>query len=447
MTHAAQEAQRQRDMFAKKPTESFQNLTQIARTQSVGLLTQLMNPNPEIFPVGHPYRRGYSSSEIKGVGDGGRAFRPPLMDMKATRTHNPQDNKSDERHLPSRPEVKHRKSSSPSLHSRTTAAFSPPARALNMHTSKSTAAMPVSSQVLAGSVSTHTTVNGTSMERTINGNHSSGGYRPKGPPQDQELEDESGSEGESGSGIQLSRSVAQQKLKALAERRGIITHGTATTSQKPQLGDEGDVPDWAKVSQPRPPTRTRSHDQYPQSQAPDHNVNRRSLNALHLNQMITSTANHHPLPIPVGHPYNLPPPAPPSTPRTTRRLMLSTELSESLRRNLLWERQVSKVNLAAAVRRTASSGNRQSLLGGVQPLTTAPKMVQLLPKGTMAYPNPGSPVRPGQRDGDIKERQANGGAGDPGPPPVYDENESEQRRRMAMARNRSWANDYHFAGW
>ena len=52
LTQAAQEAQRQRDMFAKKPTESFQNLTQLARTQSVGLLTQLMNPDPEIFPVG-----------------------------------------------------------------------------------------------------------------------------------------------------------------------------------------------------------------------------------------------------------------------------------------------------------------------------------------------------------------------------------------------------------
>lgn len=34
--------------------------------------------------------------------------------------------------------------------------------------------------------------------------------------------------------------------------------------------------------------------------------------------------------------------APPQTPRTTRRAMLSTELSESLRKNLLWERQTRK---------------------------------------------------------------------------------------------------------
>jgi hypothetical protein len=37
----------------------------------VGLLTQLLNPNPEMFPVGHSYRKGNSSSEIRGVG--GRA--------------------------------------------------------------------------------------------------------------------------------------------------------------------------------------------------------------------------------------------------------------------------------------------------------------------------------------------------------------------------------------
>ena len=47
-------------------------------------------------------------------------------------------------------------------------------------------------------------------------------------------------------------------------------------------------------------------------------------------------------PIPLTYPYNLPAPIPPMTPRTTRRRMLSTELSESLRRNLLWERQVSR---------------------------------------------------------------------------------------------------------
>ena len=392
------------------------------------------------------------------------------MDVKATKTDNTQDKKLDNRPPPSHPEATvHRKLSSSAVHSRATIALSPPARTLSMQQTKSTVAMPVSSQVQTGSVShtvegtAHGAVDGfgvTNIKMVVNSHRSSGGYRPKGRPHDQELEDESGSEAEFG--IQVSKSVAQQKLKALAERRGIVTHGNqstngdgADTSQKKQLGDENDVPHWAKVSRPQLPTRTRSQDQYPQSQAPDPNANRRSLNTFHFSQMITSTPSH-PTPIPVGHPYNLPPPAPPSTPRTTRRLMLSTELSESLRRNLLWERQVSKVNLAAAVRRTASSGgSRHSRLGGVQPLTTAPNMVQLLPKGTLTHPNPGSPVtsvRPeqegGKGDGGIKkERRTSGGTGDHPGPSVHDENEKEQKRRLAMARNRSWANDYHFAGW
>lgn len=463
----------------------------------MGLLTQLMNPNPEIFPVGHPYRRGYSSSEIRGGGGGGGANGggregvrdrevkqlQPLTDVKATKMDNVQDGRPDP--LPSRPEPTHRKSSSSTAgggalgHSRATAALSPPARTLSMQMTKSTAAMPVSSQVQVGTMSANTSkaaaggghgvANGfgmLNMKITVNSGHSSGGYRPKGPPKDQELEDESGSEPESGGGIQVSKSVAQEKLKALAERRGIVTHGhrlTTTandggaaigTDQRKQLGDEGDVPHWAKVSQPRQPTRTRSQDQYQQGQAPNYNANRRSLNDVHFSQMNGSTSNH-PTPIPVGHPYNLPPPAPPSTPRTTRRLMLSTELSESLRRNLLWERQVSKVNLAAAVRRTASGGGtRHSALGGVQPLTTAPNMVQLHPKGTTLHLDSESSANTkqggseGGGGGSKKERRASGGSIATGArPAAYDDNEREKRKKLAMARNRSWANDYHYSGW
>lgn len=49
--------------------------------------------------------------------------------------------------------------------------------------------------------------------------------------------------------------------------------------------------------------------------------------------------------------------APPQTPRTTRRAMLATELSESLRRNLLWERQTrNKVMGGAAPRRPVGPG-------------------------------------------------------------------------------------------
>ena len=99
------------------------------------------------------------------------------------------------------------------------------------------------------------------------------------------------------------------------------------------------------------------------------------------------------------------------TPRTTRRQMLSTELSESLRRNLLWERQVSKINM---VRNTT---RRQGVLGnGLRPLTAV---------------HGSEPQGEGQG-------QAGSEAGD---------RDREERRRAAMARNRSWADDYHYAGW
>ncbi|KAJ3491526.1 hypothetical protein NLI96_g656 [Meripilus lineatus] len=52
LKQAAEEAQRQREMFVKVPKRSYSNLN---RTQS-GLLSQLLNPNPAAFPPNHPYR-------------------------------------------------------------------------------------------------------------------------------------------------------------------------------------------------------------------------------------------------------------------------------------------------------------------------------------------------------------------------------------------------------
>ncbi|POY72498.1 hypothetical protein BMF94_4324 [Rhodotorula taiwanensis] len=50
--------------------------------------------------------------------------------------------------------------------------------------------------------------------------------------------------------------------------------------------------------------------------------------------------------------------APPQTPRTTRRAMLATELSESLRRNLLWERQTRNKVLGGQPRRPMMPGEQ-----------------------------------------------------------------------------------------
>ena len=305
LREAALEAQRQRDMFAKVPKRSYSNLN---RSKS-GLLTSLLNPDPNIFPSNHPYRTSASAHDLTQLPRRSSGFAPmtPITPLK---------------------------------------------------TSKSSAALPQASQATAQAPWT----NGTNRQPKTKAD---GGYQPKGRPQDQEMEDDSDSdEHNPDDAIQVSRSVAQERLAALAGRRGI----ERSQSSRP-----------AQPAPARPVLPT-----------------------------VTSA------PIPFGHPYNLPAPAPPSTPRTTRRQMLSTELSESLRRNLLWERQVSK-NVLVGPRRQSSS----ALGDGPRPLTSTT--------------NAGESSKHGKPSTSHESRNERA--------------EKDDRKRRAMARNRSWADDYHYSGW
>jgi len=183
----------------------------------------------------------------------------------------------------------------------------------------------------------------------------------RGGPQNQEMEDDSDSDEDNPDDrIQVSRSVAQERLAALASRRGIER---SQSSRPPEPGP----------SRPVLPT-------------------------------VTSA------PIPFGHPYNLPAPAPPSTPRTTRRQMLASELSESLRRNLLWERQMGK---QAQPKRQ----NPTALSSPLRPLTST----------TAGEPSTNGGTKPSTSHESRDDR--------------------DDRKRRAMARNRSWADDYHYSGW
>ncbi|EMD31517.1 hypothetical protein CERSUDRAFT_162949 [Gelatoporia subvermispora B] len=300
---AAEEAQRQRDMFAKMPRRSYSNLN---RTRS-GLLSQLLNPDPNLFPPNHPYRTSYSSQDMTQLARGGSGFSSALA------------------------------------------------------MSKSSAAVPLAAQVTAQAPPTDGAPAQTSQQKP------DGPYRPKARPQGQELEDSSDSEDESPeNAIQVSRSLAQQKLAALAD------------PARRRNSDRAAHPPPAPT-----PAPARGPEQRPQ---------------------LTTVAT---APIPLAHPYNLPAPAAPMTPRTTRRQMLATELSESLRRQLLWERQVSKINMTGA--------RRPSVLGnGIRPLTAA--------NGEAATAGPAG--LPGGRPG-----------------------ETDEERRQRAQRNRSWADDYHYAGW
>jgi len=302
LREAALEAQRQRELFAKVPKRSYSNLN---RTQS-GLLSQLMNPNPAIFPPNHPSRISRSSADIS------RQYQQP------------------QQHAP--------------IPQRSSSAYAP----ARLSTSKSAAALPMAAQITAISSSKPSAMKRQESDKN--------GYRPKGPPKEQEMEDDSGDDVDDK--IQMSQSVAQQKLQALMSRRSLdrgMSHLIQPVAMEVGPG------------------------------------------------MLSSTT----APIPLGHPYNLPAAAVPMTPRTTRRRMLKTELSESMRRQLLWERQVSSNNNPALVARRTTPG-----MGGLRPLT--------------------SNSSDGIKDTTTRNTEAQ---------------DRDERRRRAMARNRSWADDYHYSGW
>ena len=334
-----EEEQRERDMFAKVPKRSYSNLN---RTKS-GLLSQLLNPDPNIFPPNHPYRSTRSTQDMTQFA---RQAAPVLP------------------------------------------------------TSRSSVAVPLAAQV---------TVQAPVLPAD---NARQGAYRPRGPPQEMDMDTESDDENPDDA-IQVSHSLAQQKLAALAGRRH-SDHGPAKTQSRQQT-QHPQQQSQQQQKQPGQPSGLQQQRQQMQEAGRPH---------------LTSVAT---APIPLSHPYNLPAPAPPMTPRTTRRQMLQTELSESLRRNLLWERQVSRINM---------TGRRGGVLGsGLRPLTAmsgegaaaqvqGPSQQQPQPQPQQAGQQQQQPQQPPQQ----QQQQQNG-------------DDREERRRRAMARNRSWADEYHYSGW
>ncbi|KAF8875518.1 hypothetical protein BD779DRAFT_1790174 [Infundibulicybe gibba] len=411
---AVLEAQRRRELFTKKPTSATSLGGVGERTRSVGLLTQLMNPDPEIFPIGHPYRRGFSSGEIRGPRPPSGTSKPPAQN---TNVAPPAARVPANGNALAQPQPQ-TKPTQPSQ--------GRPYKPGGLQVRKSSAAVPLASQIQIGSANGYTS----NIVPTVP--HNSGGYRPKGRPDDQEMEDDSDSEDDAGDpskngGIvgRFTNSVAEERLKALVQLKGKgarMVSGPNNSNSKPnsRLGDEDDheVPVWARQERPQPTT----------SNAPRY------------------AQQHKPTPIPLGHPYNLPPPAAPSTPRTTRRLMLQTEMSESLRRNLLWERQVSKVNLVgfrraiggeqAANADGTDSRNRPNGAGDPQ------RRRSVLGNETGALPAAPSMVQLTAKTGDGEEREQDRERRGP-----VNKGPTDELKRQAMARNRSWADDYHTRGW
>ncbi|EIN10112.1 hypothetical protein PUNSTDRAFT_133873 [Punctularia strigosozonata HHB-11173 SS5] len=358
LREAAEEAQRQRDLFAKLPKRSYSNLN---RTGS-GLLSMLFHPETALAP-GNPYARaGFSSDDVVGM-------RPPQQPEKPSRGEQQQQQQQQQQQAPPRRQASagplgpmarlgmgmtSMKPPPPDPPRAQVQVSGAPGTSL-LKTSKSAAALP--------------TVTATPAPAQLNATAQKSGYRPKGRPEELEMEDDSDSAEETGG---ISKSLAQRKLEELANGR-----------RREKAREEPPPPEIRPAFEPPVQQHTMYRSQT-QPAAP------------------RSTVAPTPVPLPAGHPYNLPTPAAPTTPRTTRRQMLATELSESLRRNLLWERQVSMINMVGPRKRPNALG------GGLRPLTTT--------------------------NGD---NEAGGSGSDP----------QEEARKQALARNKSWADDYHYAGW
>lgn len=142
------------------------------------------------------------------------------------------------------------------------------------------------------------------------------------------MEDESEGEDNDNS-VPLSKSVAQEKLKAIFENlRGGGGNANANT-----------------IAPIRPQDQQQTRERWPPHRSQTSAEEQRPPTAA-LERTMTE-----PITVP-SFPYNLPVAAIPVSPRTTRQLMLRTEMSESVRANLLWQRQQDK---QAVPRRNKSS--------------------------------------------------------------------------------------------
>ncbi|KAH6913526.1 hypothetical protein BKA70DRAFT_724918 [Coprinopsis sp. MPI-PUGE-AT-0042] len=285
---------------------------------------------------------------------------------------------------------------------------------------KSSAAMPVASQVDIGPIAGFERPPGPAGNTSTSNNPAqkgAPGHRPRGPPQGQELDTDSEDEAEdkeNANALNMAKSIAEQKLRMFAEKRGIVPAplGPAPAAAppsplRPHAGPSAQRPH-SQVIETTPPWARQPH-QDPRFE--DHRGN--------------GGPRVTPQPIPLMHPYNLPVAAIPTTPRTTRKLMLRTELSESVRRGLLWERQQG----VKPIKRTASASNAEGIarFPPIPQLAASPSMVQLRPKVRRLE---------GQEQGVITA-----------PVKKATPEELEERKKRALARNRSDANNFHTSGW
>ncbi|KAF7330945.1 hypothetical protein MVEN_02434400 [Mycena venus] len=455
ISSAMLEAQRQRELFAKAPRISYENLTQLASSRPGGLTLllgggrqsqpgvaeqyqqqqQQLQQQNGVVPSQRPSRPG----GIGGLGLHMSAVRPPptggaelspIPPTPATAVQQQHQQPAARRQQQPQPQAPAPPSPKQQQHQQQQPAplRRPPMmpRALSSSAlpphfgggvagasgslGKSSVAEPVVSvggpDVLGGRAGPAAAV-ASGSTTTQNGSTSAGAGAEwmEYDDDDEESDADGRSKVKGRDDGQLSQSVAQERLRVFLSRaktggpNGASNGVDSAEAERRRLYEQAGVVPWAAAAN--------QHNVVPDYVAePPPN---RSM----------STA-------PVGFPYNLPAPAPPSTPRTTRQQMLRNEMSESLRHNLLWQRKLSRTDtIGPQPRRTKSTVNVPSaVLGAGQ--------VGRLPEKSLVRVTPRAPG--------VERRETL----PPMDPPV-----PEGGGKKKLVRNLSWANtsDYHARGW
>ncbi|KEP54624.1 DUF1752 family protein [Rhizoctonia solani 123E] len=226
-----------------------------------------------------------------------------------------------------------------------------------LQTSRSTVAVPKAAAVTAEEVTTHVSVD--PAGRAVGGSGTRG-LRLQGRPQGG-VDEEGSTDEENSMPNALSKTYAQRRLEALATKARVPPPPPMEQVRR------------TETNTPTPALAPRPAPQQPQATMP-YDMDVRPIHS----------------------------------PRTVRRKMIAGELSESLRRNLMWERTSTRFAMGAG-----------ALGSGLRPLT-----------GT----------RPGIQTTNSEQVTSSGSRSGA-------EDEERTERRLALARNKSWANDFHHAGW
>ncbi|KAJ7928983.1 hypothetical protein B0H13DRAFT_1965188 [Mycena leptocephala] len=360
ISSALLEEKRRRELFPKAPRNSYENLTALASSRPGGLTLllggrpqladqyqqqqqqlqqQIGNvgglPPPRMRPAGGFGGLGLTMSSTRPPTAAGGAELSPIPPTLRRRCSNSSNRRqgANNHPPPATPAAAWAPPRRPGLPRALSSSALPPyfgGAGTSGSFGKSSVAGPVVSVADPVGANNNTAAVAGGSTTTQNGSAGTGrggGYRPKGPPAEMEYDDEEDDESDADGrtsgkgkgrapdeGLQLSKSVAQEKLR---NGGAVANAGESAEAERRRLYEQAGVVPWAAAA-----NNHNVVDDYVAQPPPNRSM---------------STA-------PVGFPYNLPAPAPPSTPRTTRQQMLRNEMSESLRHNLLWQRKLSRTD-------------------------------------------------------------------------------------------------------